>query len=168
MGVAVKKTYPALKHGGYASTVVLPGESAAEFRKLYQRLIAEYSPNGASEDHIVASMAWLIWRKEHLGTFRIADRARERFEEIFEARDPAPVTYYLGVTEVELAVRDEALRAAEVQTRTEFGAAYELAHMDETTTMDGLMKDLEVQDKMDSMIDRHLKRLLLVRGVKSI
>jgi hypothetical protein len=37
----VKKRHPALKHGGYATTTILPGESSAEFEKLHRKLIAK-------------------------------------------------------------------------------------------------------------------------------
>ena len=72
---------PALKHGGYASVSVLPGENKAEFERLHQDLIAEYAPNGASEDDIVATMARLFWRKQNLGTFRIAASVRNLHDE---------------------------------------------------------------------------------------
>jgi hypothetical protein len=38
----------------------------------------------------------------------------------------------------------------------------------EEATLDHLMKQLEVQDRLDAAIDRCIKRLLLVRGVKSM
>ena len=37
-----------------------------------------------------------------------------------------------------------------------------------TATVDCLMRDLEVQDRLDSMIGKCLKRLLFLRGLKSI
>jgi hypothetical protein len=40
--------------------------------------------------------------------------------------------------------------------------------MGELVTIERLYKDLEVIDRLDSLIDRSLKRLLMVRGVKSI
>ncbi len=54
---------PALKHGAYSATSVLPGESRAAFEKLHRNLKAEWSPSGALEDDIVMTMARLIWRK---------------------------------------------------------------------------------------------------------
>ena len=44
---------PALKHGAYSATSVLPGESRAAFEKLHRNLKAEWSPSGALEDDIV-------------------------------------------------------------------------------------------------------------------
>jgi multidrug efflux pump subunit AcrB len=49
MPVRVKKSHPALKHGGYAATVVLPGESVDEFEKLRRELIANFAADGALE-----------------------------------------------------------------------------------------------------------------------
>jgi hypothetical protein len=42
----VENTHPALKHGGYSATTILPGEDAAAFEKLHRDLIAELSPKG--------------------------------------------------------------------------------------------------------------------------
>ena len=38
---------PALKHGGYSTTTLLPGENRSEFEKLHEDLITEFRPNGA-------------------------------------------------------------------------------------------------------------------------
>ena len=37
-----------------------------------------------------------------------------------------------------------------------------------SATMTGLMADLAVRDRLDAMIDRCLKRLLFLRGLKSV
>jgi hypothetical protein len=163
MSARVKKTHPALKHGGYSATTILPGESAAEFDKLHRDLIAELNPDGVLENDIVATMAMALWRKQNLGTFRIAERVRDRLEQLIEEKDPDPPSNY------EYDARHvEPTRAAEAQTRKEFGVAYELVEIGETATVDRLMKDLEVLDRLDAIIDKGLKRLLFVRGLKSI
>jgi hypothetical protein len=76
--MSIKKVHPALKHGGYAATALLPGEDPVAFEKLHRDLIAELVPNGALEDDIVATIAHLVWRKQNLSTFRIAELARNR------------------------------------------------------------------------------------------
>ena len=73
----VKRNHPALKHGAYSATAVLPGESQADFEKLHRDLIAEYAPSGVHEEHIVMKMARLIWRLENLETLHIAQHAKE-------------------------------------------------------------------------------------------
>ena len=65
-------------------------------------------------------------------------------------------------------MREEASRLGNEDARIELGQDYELVEIGEPTTMEGLMSDLAVHDRLDSMIDRCLKRLLLVRGVKSV
>jgi hypothetical protein len=166
MPIRKKKRHPALKHGGYAATTILPGESAAEFEKLHRKLIAELTPNGALEDDIVATMARLLWRKQNLATFRIAELVRQRCQQIMnevvgqDAIDPSLGYYEVG--------REEKIQAAEDQARKEFGATYDLVEIGETATVDRLMSDLDVQDRLDAMIDRCLKRFLFLRGLKSM
>jgi hypothetical protein len=154
-----KKQYPALKHAGYCAMSVLPGESAAEFEKLHQELIAELIPNGVLEEEIVATIAHLVWRSRHVDTFRIAERARKRMAQI---RDPL----------ISHADDDETFteqwNAAENQVREELGELYSLVEMGDEATLEGLDRSLAIQERLDSMIDKCLKRLLFVRGLKSI
>jgi hypothetical protein len=60
-------------------------------------------------------------------------------------------------------------QAEEEKIRREMGdAAFELARLSQVATTGYLMHELSIIDRIDAMIDRCLKRLLLVRGVKSI
>jgi hypothetical protein len=164
MPIRVKKHHPALKHGGYAATGILPGENAVEFEKLHRDLIAELIPNGVLEDDIVATMARLLWRKQNLATFRIAELARSRCKQIWSEEIPPVFPDFMDPV-----AREEGIRAAEDRARKELGDTYELVEIGErATTANGLMEDLEVQDRMDAMIDKCLKRLLFLRGLKSI
>jgi hypothetical protein len=165
MTVRIKKGPSALKHAGYSATSILPGESEAEFSKLHADLVREWTPNGVLEDEIVASMAHLVWRRKKLGTFRVAKLAQRRMIEIRTAMVPE-----MGVLESVKFERTfpEKWHAAESQARNELGELYALVEMGEEATLDHLMKQLEVQDRLDAAIDRCIKRLLLVRGVKSM
>jgi hypothetical protein len=78
MGVRIKKLYPALKHGGYSATGLLPGEDPAAFEKLHRDLISEHCPDGPLQEDTVFDIARLMWRKKNLETFRVAEAARER------------------------------------------------------------------------------------------
>jgi hypothetical protein len=40
--------------------------------------------------------------------------------------------------------------------------------MGKAATVEGLLEDLDVQDRLDAIFDKCLKRLLMVRGLKSI
>jgi hypothetical protein len=68
----IKERASALKHAAYSATSILPGENAAAFAKLLQGLVAEFKPSGAMEEDIVARIAHLLWRRNNLGAFRIA------------------------------------------------------------------------------------------------
>jgi hypothetical protein len=46
--------------------------------------------------------------------------------------------------------------------------SYSMPPVGEPATIDGLMKELDVADRLQGMINRCLKQLLMVRGVKSV
>jgi hypothetical protein len=168
---------PALKHAAYSATNILPGENAAEFAKLERDLIAEFGADGALENQILADMSRYVWRKRNLATFRIAQLAQARWEEIEYEKVPHDKIEYMGIPmlggekvieRVDPVVRDAALRAAKVQAHKELGEAYGLIEIGDTATIDHLMKELEIQDRLDAKIERCIKQLLLVRGLKSV
>jgi hypothetical protein len=173
MPVRAKKFHPALKHAAYSSMSVLPGENAAEFEKLHRDLIAEFIPNGAYEKDIVATMARVLWRKQNLQTFRIAELARRRCSQIRSEKLPEnefllPLLMAVSGKEVDAAVRAAAIRAAEDQARKELGDIYELAEIDQIATVDHLIKDPEILERLDALFDKCVKRLLMARELKSI
>ena len=168
MTVRIKKAHSALKHAGYSATSILPGESEAEFTKLHADLVCEWTPNGALENEIVASMAHFLWRRKNLGTFRVAELAQRQMTKIRSAMVPE-----IGPPKSEQSVEfertfTEKWDAAESEGRRELGELYALVEMGEEATLGRLMKELEVQDRLDAAIDRCIKRLLLVRGLKSM
>ena len=131
MTVRVKKNHPALKHGGFSVTALLPGEDPAAFEKLYQDLIAELQPDGPSENETVATIARLMWRKQNLETFRIAEAARKRYSAIRSAKVPSTTPPYghfplLSVSPdwvpPDPAEVKAGMAAAEAQARKELGA----------------------------------------------
>jgi hypothetical protein len=56
----------------------------------------------------------------------------------------------------------------ETQSREELGEAYELVELEDLLTHENLIEELDLIDRLDRMIDRSYKRLLMVRGLKSI
>ena len=168
MSVQIKKRRPALKHAGYSATSILPGESEAEFGKLHRELISELVPNGVLEDETVAAIAHLVWRKRNLVTFRIAEIAQQRLNQLRGAMVPG-----IDVPKSDESIEFERTfiekcQVAEKQAHRELGELYALVEMGHAATVDRLMKDLEVQDRLDAMIDKCLKRLLFVRELKSM
>ena len=171
MPVRFKKIHPALKHAGYSATTLLPGEDSAAFEKLYRALITEFTPAGALEEDIVADMAHLIWRKRNLAIFRIAKLAKAHCEQIDHEKVPR-MNLFPDMIDVDVVKQQEAqregYRIAEEQARQELGDIYKLIDIGEPATIDGLMSELNVKERLDGMIYKCLKQLLAVRGVKSL
>jgi hypothetical protein len=140
--------------------------------------MAEFSPSGLLEDDIVMNMARLLWRKQNLLTFQIAESARSRYWQIIHERVDGSVDsteYYPPLSfggppppPPDPVKRAAQMRAAEEQIQKELGGAYELSTVGEAATLAGLTKELEVNERLDTAIARCVKQLLLVRGVKSI
>jgi hypothetical protein len=140
-------------------------------------LITELTPNGALEDDIVATIARLLWRKQNLATLEIAQLAQNGAKQIEKANigslrryggriDPAELI--APAERIDPAEREAAIRAAEDQAREELSDRYEFVEIGYTATADFLIDNLNLQDRLDGMIDRCLKRLLFLRGLKSI
>jgi hypothetical protein len=171
----VQKTHPALKHAAYSATTILPGEDSTAFKKLHQEVIAELSPEGTLERDAAETIARLRWRKQNLATFRVAEIAREHLQAIQSEHIAAALAAKdrlsfmpLDPAALEPHERQAAIRAAEAQARKELGKTYELVEVGETATVERLLRDLGVEERLDAMIDRCLKRLLFLRGLKSL
>jgi hypothetical protein len=168
-----KKHHSALKHGGYSALGLLPGESPTEYEKLHKAMIDEMAPHGPLEEEVVSTMARLVWRKRNLSTFREAELARNRLnaiihEEIARRNIPDPLQLdMLAESEGAQAARKEACRVGRELAQRELGDLYELASVD-VATDDRLLAELAVEERLDAMIEKCIKRLLMVRGVKSM
>ena len=169
MMARIDRLHPALKHGAYSATAVLPGESRAEFEKLHRHLIAEYAPSGVHEEHIVMNMARLIWRQQNLGTLRISELAQNLWSEA-PAIGEKIVMYKNRLShpsQKDMEIMEENVRFLD-QLLEQLGDTFELVEIGDAATFDGLKKELDIQERLDAAIARCLKQLLLVRGVKSI
>lgn len=58
--------FNALKHGILSRLVVLPHEDAGEFADLLVALVEEHQPTGATEAHLVAELAAIMWRQRRV------------------------------------------------------------------------------------------------------
>jgi hypothetical protein len=162
----LNKLHPALKHAGYSATTLLPGEDSAAFETLHRALIAEFTPVGALEEDIVADIARLTWRKQNVATFRIAELAKKRQQTIEYEKVPS-VPLLLFDDGIDPAVKREGYQAAKEQARQELGDIYKLIDIGDAT-IEGLMKELDIKERLDGLISKCLKQLLMVRCVKSL
>jgi hypothetical protein len=166
------KTHPALKHAGYSAATILPGEDAAAFDRLHQKLAAEFNPARPLEESIVADMARLMWRKQNLATYRIPEQVKKYCSWIaskkVSAAPPRSDIFIWEEMDGSPEYREqfaEATRMVESQVRQEPGEIYGLIGIGKLATIDGLMNELNVSERLDGLIEKCLKRLLMVRGV---
>ena len=174
-----KAVPPALKHGVYSGMTLLPGENAEHFKKLHNDLVDEFAPVGPLENEIVESIARLTWRKRNLSTYQVASEANARYS-VIRSRFIPDLSYerFRGRPDEAEAAADAEFKAAEVveaaeetadkHARKELGPTWELVEIGEVAKLDHLEQELALVDRLDGMIDRCLKRLLFVRGLKSI
>jgi hypothetical protein len=88
MGKQTKRIPCALKHGLYSGIGVLPTEDPAELDKFKQAVFDELAPVGQVEEGIVEHIACLLWRRQNLFTYCLANRARNRHSSIYAQLSP--------------------------------------------------------------------------------
>jgi hypothetical protein len=142
---------------------ILPGEDPAAFKQLHRDLIAELVPNGALENSIVERIAELVWRWQNLETLRIAKLARDHYEAILNGKYEELEILDTGPAEI-----GQASRGAEDKARKDLGDIYKLVEIGEAATFVGLGEDLAIHEKLCAAINKCLKQLLFVRGLKSV
>ena len=112
-----KRIPSALKHGIYSGLGLLPTESPAKFRKFKKQIFAELNLVGRLEEGIGEQIVVLEWRRQHLGTYDLAKRARARHSAIHS--ELFPKVRYLDLLRVPTPEPDpenptpEELRAAQ-------------------------------------------------------
>jgi hypothetical protein len=163
-----KRIPPALKHGAYSEVTLLPGEDPDEFAELHRGLIAEFAPNGRMEEETVATIARLTWRRQNLARFQIGQLSNYMIEAIREGTkklDEGGLSNVVSDLNKMVEAR-ERVEKAQGNRKTE--ALVEFGEIAKQATLSPLMKQLDIEERLDSMIDRLIKRLLFVRGLKSI
>jgi hypothetical protein len=134
----------------------LPGEDETAFDRLHQSLVAELAPEGALEEHVVANMARFVWRRDHLDVLRIAKLAGKRISAIRMKE--------LGL--FTLLAEAEVWDTARAKAREELGEVCDLAEV--AVDEKQVAQQIEMCARLDDMIDKCLKRLLFLRGLKSM
>ena len=105
--------FNALQHGVLSRYTVLPWEDQDEYRALIEALVAEHSPHGPTEEHLVEELAGIIWRKRRLrlGEAAVHHRALKRTIDPFQ--ETAEVALIHITADHENASTGEAVRAEE-------------------------------------------------------
>src|SRR5277367_6374883 len=58
--------FNATRHGVLSKHTILPWENREEYEELLEALVAEYDPQGLTEEHLVGEIAGVIWRIRRL------------------------------------------------------------------------------------------------------
>ena len=130
------------------------------------------------------TIARYVWRKQNLKTYRKAEAAKKWQQELLTTlvrRSDLPEEIVAGIlknkktaypeipprfmTEVNVAEVKALYKEVTKQTGEQ---NLELAFIADQVTTANLHTELELNDRLDCMIDRALKRLLMVRGIKSL
>jgi hypothetical protein len=75
-GATESTRFNALKHGVLSRYTVLPWEDANEYRALLSALVAEHTPQGPTEEHLVEELVGILWRKRRLRLAELAAHHR--------------------------------------------------------------------------------------------
>jgi hypothetical protein len=203
----IKYKYPnAQKHGVFAATAILPGEDPREFDELHSALIAEWAPNGATEEEAVLSMAKGAWRKRRVQKFIEVQITRNQldpnhasFDETLGLRGFAALLQCQPDTAFEYAsrclrpdkvsfFRSEFLRSKYTSTsRWAQAIIDEINSMPESVELPGeagnvvrsfqffatvsddfFKQEFALDERLDAMIDRAIKRLAQIKAMKQM
>lgn len=166
------KSSSALKHGAYSGFTLLPGENRLEFERFRRELFAEFRPQGRLEEEIVADIARLVWRKRNLGNYELTQLTSIVANLLATAREIAKskadeenIINEVDHYKIMSRNTEEKQRADKVIERDKKMKELDLRKM---ATLEGLLKELDVDERLGAMIDKCLKRLLFVRGIKSV
>jgi len=163
-----------LKHGVFAKAALLPGEDPAEFQVLCEGLFHELQPQGVLEVEEVLSIAKHVWRKRRLFALRTAKvipfnperdfskgaHVELRLWEIGSGHEKSPTgspttdRAFLAREAAERARKAHEEKISEAQNQPIDIATFE--------------KDLELEAKVDVMIERGLKRLMQIKAMKDM
>jgi hypothetical protein len=126
------------------------------------------------EEETVASIAHLMWRRQNLAHFEIAQLSHYMADVIEKVTSLEPITdkedkEFLAKVGglIEPHIREKYPRMRRKWPRRKL-ADGELLEVSKVATLNRLMKELDVEERLDTMIDRLIKRLLFLRGLKSI
>jgi hypothetical protein len=180
----------ALKHGVFSSNALLSGENPKEFNKLVRSLTDEFELSGAFEEETVLTLANCIWRRRRLDMFMERRRSRADYDallrlkkKISEETEDLDESYRNQLqTDVQQAfsnvnsftegtIRDRLtpmfnLLGWDEESRTEWiGEAMDVENLPDVT-LEELQRELDLQDRLEAMIDRCVKRFVYIKTSK--
>jgi hypothetical protein len=161
----------ALKHGAFSELLILPGEDPAAFEELKRSLFEEYNVSGRSEESTMKSIAKAMWQLQRLGVYEHVQYLRTR------ARGSTPQSNGRNLmaeslkefmTKRGISFHDEPeIPTVPVQPAEKSNDEL-LLELGNLVTLDHLDKELDVENKLQTKIDRLFKRFFQIRAMKSL
>lgn len=155
----------AIRNGVYSMIAVLPGEDQSAYDKLHRDLVDELKPAGALEKDQVETIARLTWRKRNFATLHIAMLAKRRMADA--SRQYTQSSFELALLDSPL-IPFETIAAAQEDVRKEFAGICDFEAAGVEVSLETLARDLDLAERIDGLIDKCMKRLLFLRGLKSM
>jgi hypothetical protein len=192
------RTKNALVHGTYSSDIVLPWEKAEDFYELLKGIREEFTPQGTTENRIVFDLAHLYWKKARVNRLtqllvrqtpvaaQIVASGKRTIKGICAHLDAPPVDKNDGL-DVSLKQADMLssiipdLKIAEEEKNRFLGMIelFQKVIADVrrpksfmggalSSLVDELAKCVELESRLDGMIDRTIQRLAAAKEFKRI
>jgi hypothetical protein len=196
----------AIKHGVFAATAILPGEDPSEFEELHSELIAEWMPDGATEQDAVLSIAKAVWRKRRVQRFltaqfmkhsgdpnhiwydetvaleTLAACVRQDPETAFSLAErflhpvrkahfkkKVALSRFRSTSEwAEAILKEIDLLLAELHADPEGRRLVGMYQSAEALSGDLFKQELALDERLDAMIDRAVKRLIQTKAMKQM
>src|SRR5262245_32373037 len=118
------------------------------------------------EEETVLGIARLTWRRQNLARFEAGQFSHYVFETL--KRVVAEKSDDMRKFDKEIIAAFDKMTEVSKRAREGARAAVEVVEGYNVAVLARLMKELDVEERLDAMIDRLIKRLLFVRGLKSI
>ena len=158
----------ALKHGAFSEILILPGEDPQDFEKLKNELFAEYKPSGVSEERVMLAIARAFWQERRLVLFQYVQHARARKTTV-DSDGGYALSKSLHDFQVKIGLTTEPFVPPAVRPTTAEERANEaLLELGRLLTLDHFEKELDVESKLQSKIDRLFKRFFQMKAMKQI
>jgi hypothetical protein len=166
----------ALKHGAYSESVLLPGEDPREFKILHAELVAEFAPEGRLQQETVATIAALVWRRQNLKNFELAPLVtlvtnavtNALLDDSQDKKLDAELSELSGIYESEAKEFEKTVKEAKESATKQKQAELYLLGASKIRALTLLLKECDVQDRIDSMIDRQVRRLCNLKALASV
>lgn len=210
----------ALKHGAFSADIILPGEDVEGFNRIFDSLVAEWSPDGPIELDAVMTLAKCLWRKRRIAISRrdksakwnmvsqlveidgrraiedavirlaeFADLISEKKDEFDVHEDqltdylPAACVKYLTLILPERDFSDHRTWASAVAHEIDYIMSPTLdslmnddkklaiflpMHQELTFRESDMANEVALDERIDTMIDRTIKRLMQTKALKEI